>query len=185
MKKGSYGYIGYMRKKTLIHSIILFLIAFGIFFAGKILYPDHKTMFSLTAIVVCIPASMRTVSFIMFMIHKGLDREKYEECKELAGAVPLFFDSVITTTEKSYDVNVFALTHDNIAGFCADKDKDIKKLETHLKDMSVKNGFKNINVHIFTDYPKFTSRLKKLSDDFKEKHETDDALFRLIGNLSL
>ena len=35
MKKGSYGYIGYMRKKTLIHSIILFLIAFGIFFACK------------------------------------------------------------------------------------------------------------------------------------------------------
>ncbi len=185
IKKGSFGYIRFMRKKTFIHLLILFIIALGIFFTGKYRYPDYSTMFSITAIVVCIPASMRTVSFIMFMIHKGIDRERYDECTAISGAVPLFFDSVITTSEKSYDVNVFALTHENIAGYSPDSAKDIKKLEGHLKDMAVKNGFKNINVRIFTDYQKFTSRLSKLSEDFSEKYETDDALYGLIGNLSL
>jgi len=185
MKKGSFGYIRFMRKKTLIHLLILFLIAFGIFFAGRFRYPAYSTMFSLTAIVVCIPASMRTVSFIMFMIHKGTDEKTCRECQAAAGIVPLFFDSVITTPEKSYDVTVFALTHENIAGFCPDNGKDIKKLEDHLREMAVKNGFKGINVKIFTDYGKFISRLEKLAGDFSEKYETDDALYNLIGNLSL
>ncbi|MBO6112297.1 MAG: hypothetical protein J6P45_04540 [Lachnospiraceae bacterium] len=185
MKKGGFGYIRFMRKRTFIHMLILFIIAFGIFFAGKIMYPDYSTMFSITAIVVCIPASMRTVSFIMFMIHKGADKELFDEISPLAGDIPLFYDSVITTAEKSYDVNVFALTHEQIIGYSPKKGKDLKKLEEHLKEMAFKNGFKSSNVKIFTDTGKFKMRLEKLSSDFKEKDESDDALYNLIGNLSL
>ncbi len=185
IQKGSPGYIKSMRKNTLIHMIVLFLIAFAIFFTGKFRYSEYSTMFSITAIVVCIPASMRCVSFIMFMLHRGGDREFYDKCLQIAGKDDLFFESVITTSEKSYDVYAFGIFEDNIIGYCPEKNKDISKLEKHLRDMFEKNSYGSAGIKIFTESDKFLSRLEQLSSKELKNEERVTGMRGLIANLSL
>ena len=183
-KKGTFGYIKAMRKKTIVHTIVLFAIALLIFFAGKLRYPGYATMFSITAIVVCIPASMRCVSFIMFMIHKGGDEEFFRDCESMAEGI-CFYDSVITTSEKSYDVYAFAVSSDSVAGYCPEKDKDIAKLEKHLKDMFDKNGYADVVIKIFTSKEKFLTRLSGISKKTAGDPQKTSGIEGLLGNLSL
>lgn len=184
MKKGSFGYIRAMRKRSAIHTIVLFAAALLIFFAGRFRYPDYATMFSITAIVVCIPASMRCVSFIMFMIHKGGDEDFFNECESRASGI-CFYDSVITTPEKSYDVYAFAIASDSVAGYCPETKKDIGMLEKHLKDMFSKNGYQDIVIKIFTSKEKFLNRLSELSKKQVSDTGRISGMKGLVGNLSL
>ncbi len=183
--KGSLGYIKAMRGRMLIHTLVLFAIAFAIFFIGKFKYSAYSTMFSITAIVVCIPASMRCVSFIMFMIHKVADRDFCDECMENASSDELFFESVITTSEKSYDVYAFGIFPDSLIGYCPDTKKDISKLEKHLREMFTRNDLASVGIKIFSDRAKFLSRLQQLSGQDNKDPEKTGSIRRLISNLSL
>ncbi len=183
-KKGTFGYIKNMRKVMLLHTVILFLIAFFIFFVGKFRYSDYATMFSITAIVVCIPASMRCVSFIMFMIHKGGDTAFFDKCSAIP-AEYLFFDSVITTTGDSYDVYAFGIFEESAVGICTDPKKDITKLEKHLREMFEKNDLRSVGIKIFKDEDKFINRAKELAARKNEDTSKLERIRSLIQNLSL
>ena len=182
--KGTFGYIRNMRKVMLLHTVILFLIAFFIYFTGKYRYSDYATMFSITAIVVCIPGSMRCVSFIMFMIHRGGDEAFYNKC----GNIPdshLFYDSVITTTGESFDVYAFGIFEENLTGFCPDPKKDISKLEKHLREMFDKNDLKSVGIKIFKDEERFLNRTSELCARKNEDSKKRERIRSLINNLSL
>ena len=182
--KGSFGYIRHMRKKALIHALILYIIAFFIFFVGKTRYSDYATMFSITAVVVCIPGSMRLVSFIMFMIHRGGDRSFFEKCSDLDEKL-LIFDCVVTTTGDSYDVYAFCIADDSVAGFCPDPKKEMQKLEKHLREMFDKNSLKSVGIKIFKEEDKFLRRSSELSARKSHDEGKTDSIRTLLLNLSL
>lgn len=166
-----------------LHTLILFLIAFLIFFVGKYRYSDYATMFSITAIVVCIPASMRCVSFIMFMIHKGGDGSFFESCRQINDE-HFFYDSVITTTGESFDVYAFFISPESVVGFCPDPKKDISKLEKHLREMFARNDLKSVGIKIFKEEDRFLKRSSELAGRITDIHNTD-SIRSLISNLSL
>ena len=183
-KKGEFGYIRHMRKAMLLHTVILFLIAFFIFFTGKTRYSEYSTMFSITAIVVCIPGSMRMVSFIMFMIHRGGETAFFEKCQRIPARY-LFFDSVITTTGESIDVYAFGIFEVSVIGFCPDGKADLKKLEKHLREMFERNDLKTVGIKIFKDEDRFLNRASELAAHKNEDQTKCERIRCLIGNLSL
>ena len=185
VKKGRYGYLKSSQLFSCLRMILFFLIAFILFFLGKFIYTEHYTMFTVTAIVMCIPASMAAVTFIMFMRFRTGRREIYDDCEKIHGSVKMFYDSVITTTLKSYGVNVFACTNKNVIAYTEYRKVDISLLEKHLKDMAERNGFKGFSIKVFTEYPKFRSRLARLAEDYPENANSDEGMISLIGNLSL
>lgn len=183
--KGRYGYLKSSKLFLGLRTFIFFLIAFILFFLGRSVYPKYYTVFTVAAMVACIPAAMAAVTFIMFIRFKSGSSEIYDECERIHGSIPLFYDSIITTTLKSYGINVFAAAGKNLIAF-SDYDKlDIPVLEKHLKEMADKNELKGWTVKVFTDMRKFSSRLEHLSSEFEKATPEDERMIRLIGNLSL
>lgn len=183
--KGKYGYLKSSQFFSAIRTLIFFAVAFTFFILGKCVYKQYYTMFTVTAIVICIPAAMSAVAFIMFMRFRQGRREIFDDCESIHGNVLLFYDSVITTTLKSYGVNVFAVTNKNVIGYTEYKKVDVDIIEKHLKEMADKNDFRGFSFKVFTEYPKFKSRLSHLAEEYTKNINSDAGMIKLIGNLSL
>ena len=69
-------------------------------------------------------------------------------------------------------------------GLSLDPKFDEKAFNDHIKDMSAKEGIKDVFVKIFTDSSKYIGRLNELMDS-TSADEPDIALVRLIHNISL
>ena len=186
MKKGDFGYISSMKKKSCLAALLLACIAALIYFLGLHFFSSNRTAVGIVTVVVCIPAAMALVRFIMFIRFPSGNREVYELTESLRGCVPVFYDSIITTPEKSYGVNAFIASDGSLIGYTEYSGVDIRKLEKHLKDMFAANKYQDINIKVFTDRDRFTDRLEALA---KRQDGSDlsweDSVLHLVGRLSL
>ena len=186
MKKGQFGYIASMKKKSACSALILALIAVAVYLTGLHFFPVNKTAVGILTVVICIPAAMALVRFIMFMRFPGGSREVYEHIESMRGEVPVFYDSIITTPDKSYGVNAFAASDGSLLGYTEYEKVDIAKLEKHLKELFAANRFHELNIRVFTDRDKFTDRLCALAGRHKDSdNKRDMMILHLIGRLSL
>ena len=185
MKKGSYGYIGAMKIKSGMASFALAMVAVLIYFSGLHFFPGNRTAVGIVTVVVCIPAAMALVRFIMFMRFPEGSREVYELIEETKGPVLVYYDSIITTTDKSYGVNAFIAHDGSLLGYTEYDKADTAKLEKHLKDIFLANKYKDLNIKVFNDRGKFLDRLKALSERDDKDASVNEAVLHLIGRISL
>ena len=185
MKKGAYGYICSMKLKSGMASLALAAVAVLIYFTGLHFFPENKTAVGILTVVVCIPAAMALVRFIMFMRFKKGSREIYDLIEEMRGEVQVFYDAIITTPDKSYAVNAFIASGGSLLGYTEYENTDIAKLEKHLKDIFTANKYTDLNIKVFTDRQKFLDRLKALSERQDTHTKTDDSILHLVGRISL
>lgn len=185
MKKGSYGYIGSMKIKSGMASLALAAAAVLVYFTGLHFFPANKTAVGILTVVICIPAAMALVRFIMFMRFPEGSSETYDLIEKNKGIVPVFYDSIITTSEKSYGVNAFISCDGSLLGFTGYDKVDVAKLEKHLNDIFIANKYKDLNIKVFTDREKFLERLKVLAGRADADRSRDEAVLHLIGRISL
>lgn len=163
IKKGDYGYLNHQRIVECIKTAVLFAAAIAVFLIGYINTGKKENVFTVIAILGMLPASRNAVTCIMFFRFKTGSREVYEKVSKKIGAIPVFYDSVLTTTKKSYPVNVFSCAGGNLLGYSEIKDLDCKTVEKHLKDMAKNNQIKGLRVKIFTDLNKYLTRLDEIN----------------------
>lgn len=185
MNKGVYGYIRSMKYKSGTVSLALAAAAVLIYFSGLHFFPENRTAVGILTVVVCIPAAMALVRFIMFMRFKEGSRELYDMTENARGEIAAFYDSIITTSEKSYGVNVFISSDGSLLGYTEYDNVDIAKLEKHLKDIFTSNKYTELNIKVFSDRDKFLDRLKTLAGRPGAHESRDDAILHLIGRISL
>ena len=148
------------------------------------LFPGNRTAVGILTVVFCIPAAMALVRFIMFMRFSSGKKEIYELTENNRGNASAFYDAIITTPNKSYGVNVFIASGNNLLGYTEYSGSDTALTEKHLKDLYSANKFKELNIKIFVSRDKFLERLKALAvkegnTDFEEK------VLHLLGRLTL
>ena len=185
MKKGTYGYISRMKLVTGLIAAAAFGIAAFVYFSGLHFFTGQRTMVAIVTVLICIPGVMALVRFIMFMRFKEGSRKIHGITEQTRGGVPVFYDSIITTSDKSYGVDVFVASDNDLIG-CTSYDKvDIPRLEKHLNDIFTANKYRSLNIKVFVDTDKYRERLMTLS----ERSGTDNgkalAVLHLIGRISL
>ena len=185
MKKGSYGYIDSMKIKSGAASLGLALIAALIYISGLHFFPYNKTAVGILTVVICIPAAMALVRFIMFMRFPEGSREVHDIIEKKRGGIPVFYDSIITTPDKSYGVNAFIASEGSLLGYTEYERVDTAKLEKHLKDIFASNKYTDLNIRVFTERDKFTERLEALAARYRSDSTKDTSILHLIGRISL
>ncbi len=185
MKKGTYGYIGSMKLKSGFVSLALAIAALIIYISGIHFFPYNRTAVGILTVVICIPAAMALVRFIMFMRFPEGSREVFDIIEKIRGNVPVFYDSILTTSDKSYGVNAFISSDGSLLGFTEYDKTDTAKIEKHLKDIFTANKYTDLNIKVFTDRAKFTDRLKTLAERHDAGDARDEAILHLIGRISL
>jgi hypothetical protein len=183
--KGEYGHISSMKLISCLTSAGFFLVALVIYLAGAYVFPDQKIMVRIVSMLICIPAAMAVVRFILFMQVKQGDSSVRDLTEEARGSVPVFYDALLTTYEKNYYVNVFAAADNELAGYTATGGKDIPAIEKHLREIYGQNDKGNVHIKIFSDMNAFTGRLRNLAESYSGDTDADLAVLHLIERISL
>ncbi len=185
VKKGERGYLDSEHAASLIRFAILGAFTLFLGLCTWVIFPRYGKVFLILAVISAIPTAMALVNFIMFMRFKSCSEEDYKKIEEVKGVVLTFYDSVMTTTERSYYIPCAAVINKNVMLYCdIGKDRE-KELIRHISLMGKKNGFREWHINVFSDIESFIKRLSYLNEQKIKVLNTDREMYKLISSLSL
>ena len=180
IQKGDYGYIKSQQKKRILYTILAFLAPLLVFFTGLYIHRTRNTVFTVVAVVACLPACKFAVGMIMMYMQKPMKREDYEQIEKHKKGLTCSYELVISAYEKQSFVDSIAVCGNTVVGYTSRAKTDTAFTEKHIQDILRQNGF-YVSVKIFTRLGDYTSRL----DSMWEHRESleKDIKFRETGKL--
>jgi hypothetical protein len=197
--KGDYGYYAYEKKKRIGIVCLLFGICLGIYITGLIMTHTNKNMFSLVAILGVLPAAKWATEMIMILLQKDIDPEVYEITEKIAGALTHGYELCITAYEGRLALDAVVICGNFVVCYSSAEKGRFEFMETHMRTIFHGNGLGNPTVKIFRRLDQYKERISQLAADPEkyreglkytpdEQHEgesREEALLRLIRNISL
>ena len=151
IRKGDYGYIRREKKKRLLVTLGLFVLPAIVFIVGLVLADGNKSnIFTVVAVVGCLPGCRAAVGFIMMVMQKSVDKAVYDAIEAKKGKLLMGYEMYITQEKSSLMIEAAAFCGEEIACYTT-RAKDQKQIEdcaTYLNKIIRANGYK-CHVKIF------------------------------------
>ena len=179
-KKGSYGYIRWEKLRRLLTTLLMLALPLAFFTVGMILNKgDRKSIYTVIAIVGCLPACKSMVSMIMMWMQKPMAKDHYEAISGRSKSLEMVYELYITSYEKSIMLEAAAICGEEVACFGAgiQDGKDIQQMEAHIQKLLRANGYKT-HVKIFTDLKHYLERLDSLNAHYNELEQSANERFK-------
>ncbi len=197
--KGDYGYYAYEKKTRTAVVCLLFGICLAIYITGLIMTHTNKNMFSLVAILGVLPAAKWATSMIMIMLQKNVDPQVYDETEKIASGLVHGYELCVTAYEGRLSLDAVVVCGDYVSCYSSAEKGKFEFMETHIRKILHGNGLGNPSVKIFRRFDQFKDRISQLAADpekyreglkYKpdEQHEgetRDEAVLRIIKDISL
>ena len=183
--KGKFGYIERQRKKEILKTLIMFGLSVAIYAAGYITTGTNKNLFTLVAILGCLPSSKSAVSMIMFIRAKGCSEKLYKKIEEHSNGLAQLYDLVLTSYNYTFELSHIVYRGNNLIGITENPKCRISEAEKHILTMSAQDGIKDITVKIFTDPAKYIARMEQLQELESEEGSKTEAVLSLMKVLSI
>ena len=161
--KGEWGYTDAHKRSQILKTFLFFLIPISIFVLGYVTTGTKRNYFTILAIVGCLPACKEMVNVLMFLKRRSMPKGLYEEIEAHGGKLTRAYELVLTTYGKKYPVHSLVISGNEIAGYTAMKNTDLKPLQEHIVKMLKENGISGIHVHIFPDLKTYLDRVDALA----------------------
>lgn len=198
IKKGDYGYLGQQTKWEILKVLIFFAAAFGVLFLGIHLTGDKNNLLTVVAVLGLLPAAKELITLIMFIragkfscphsLYEAVEGEIYNKedaAYDKTDPLIIVYDLYMTGQEKNYPILSMCCRNKTLVGMADWEKFDYKKAEEHIQIMLKQNSFKNVSVKIFSEKEKYINRLRELREKEAADYEEDQAILRLMLNLSL
>ena len=102
IRKGDYGYIRREKKKRLLVTLGLFVLPAIVFIVGLVLADGNKSnIFTVVAVVGCLPGCRAAVGFIMMVMQKPVDKAVYDAIEAKKGKLLMGYEMYITQEKSS------------------------------------------------------------------------------------
>ena len=180
VKKGDYGYIKDQKIRRLIRVLLLLILPAAFLIIGLVLNQgDRRNIYTIIAIVGCIPLCMAIVSMIMMWMRKPMEPDLYREVKEHAGSLEMVYELYLTTYEKSVFLDAAAVCGEYVIAYSHEKltHGDISLMESHIVKTMRANGYK-VTAKIFTQKKQFLDRLDSLREKQADYEAAANANFK-------
>ena len=189
IEKGEPGYIRARKARYLAWAIGEFAIVIAVLVLGYVQTGSKMNLFTVVAVVGCLPASKMLVEYITMAPHKSIEPEVYKELEEKAKLLTRAYDLVITSTEKVMPVTALVISGHVVCGYAKSEKTDEVKCARLIKDMLKHNGYDKITVKIFRDYHAFLARAEGMNNiaavEKKEGRRREMSIRSLILTLSM
>lgn len=165
VKKGNYGYIKSQKILRLLKSLACLALPMAFYIAGLILNGgDRKSIYTVIAIVGCIPACMAITSMLMMWMRKPMEEDLYQEISSRAGNLTMAYELYLTTYEKNLFLDAVAICGQHAACYTHETREhwELVAMQKHVADILQKNGYKT-EVKIFDQKKAFLERLDSLN----------------------
>lgn len=189
IEKGQPGYLKAERNKLLAQTLIEFVIVVVLLIVGYVQTGTKLNLFTLVAVLGCLPASKVLVELITIFPYKTIDADKAAEIKEKTPLLTTAYDMVLTSREKIMPVDAIVISGGTICGYS--KSKKVKPEETasYIKKMLQENRFDKVTVKIFPDYVAFLSRAEGMNSiaeiEREDTRKKEKKIRKIILNLSM
>lgn len=164
IEKGQPGYLKALKTKYLTGALAEFAIVAAVFILGYVQTKTKQNLFTIVAVVGCLPAAKMLVEYITVYPHRGIEPEKYMEIEEKAPLVMRLYDMLITSTEKAMPVDALVISGHVVCGYTGSLRTDEAVLSKHIKDVLKDNRYDKMTVKIFHDYAMFLARAEGLNN---------------------
>lgn len=162
-QKGERGYIDAHKKAQLFKTFVFFLLPAVIFIAGLLTTKTRLNLFTVVAVVGCLPACKELVNVFMFCRRRSIPKELYEELKCHVSGMEHAYELILTTYEKNYPIHSLVIRGNEVAGYTTLKNTDLKPVEAHVTKILKENGISGVHVHIFADLKAYLDRVDALA----------------------
>ena len=167
IRKGDYGYIQSQKKKRVLYTILTFIAPLSVFFTGLFMKGDRNSVFTVVAVVACLPACKFAVSMIMMFLEKPMDPNDYEAIEKHKKGLVCAYELPISAYEKQTFIDSIVVCGNNVVGYTSREKSDIPFVEKHIQTILRQNGY-YVTVKIFRRLPDYLNRL----DSMWEHHES-------------
>ena len=180
IRNGDYGYIRREKKKRLLVTLGLFVLPAIVFIVGLVLADGNKSnIFTVVAVVGCLPGCRAAVGFIMMVMQKPVDKAVYDAIEAKKGKLLMGYEMYITQEKSSLMIEAAAFCGEEIACYTT-RAKDQKQIEdctTYLNKIIRANGYK-CHVKIFDREKAFLERLDSLNRNYDELEKSASENFK-------
>ena len=161
IRKGDFGYIKTQQKKRVLLYSPGFIAPLLVFFTGLYINRTRNTVFTVVAVVACLPACKFAVDMIMMFLQKPMSEKDYQEIEKHRHGLTCGYELVISAYEKQSFVDSLAVCGNNVVGYTSREKTDTAFVEKHIQDILRQNGF-YVTVKIFRRLPDYTGRLESM-----------------------
>lgn len=162
--KGTKGYIRKQLIFEVVKTVVMFAMAFGIFFIGYMTLGTKKSLWSVLAVLALLPASKSLVGVIMLARFGSISDEDYKLFSQKTGSLPTLYENILTTSERTFFVPVLCYAASDLIAYTSG---DAEPVKVHL-DTVLKAAGHKVSVKVFTDKAAFCNRAEVMRDSFKD-----------------
>ena len=198
IKKGDYGYIKAQQKRQVLYTVLAFLAPLSVFFTGLYINRTRNSVFTVIAVVACLPACKFAVTMIMLFLQKPMNPSDYLTIEKHKKGLVCAYELVISAYEKQSYIDSLTVCGNTVVGYTSRKKTDIPFVEKHIQTILRQNGY-YVTVKIFNRLSDYAGRLDtmwehrealekdiKFRPDPQEPNLTrNEAIMRVIYAISL
>lgn len=159
VRKGCYGYINNRKILTCLFTLACFGVSLALFLIGWHVIGTKKNLWTVIAVLGCLPGAKSAVNSIMFLKARGCSSKTHERIVPHVGALCVYYDLQFTSYEHTYPVDSLAIEGKSICGYMSSPKCSPDLCEKHLRTQLEQSGHKDYTVKIFTSLDKYISRL--------------------------
>ena len=164
LSKGNFGYFKSEKKRRLIITAILFAVPLFIFFTSWIYFKTRMTVWTVVAVVGCLPACKSLVEMFMFLRYKGCNEQDAAQIAAHTDGLTGLYDMVFTSYEKNYVIHHMTICGNTLCGYTSDPKFAEQAFYKHIQDILKKDNYREVTVKIFHDLDKYLKRCEQLKD---------------------
>lgn len=188
IEKGQPGYIRARKMRYLVWAVAEFAIVIAVLLLGYFQTGTKMNLFTILAILGCLPAAKMLVEFITMAPHKSIEVDIYKELEEKAGLLTRIYDLIITSAEKVMPVDAIVISGHVVCGYTSSNKTDENILAQHIKKTLKQHHYDKMTVKIFRDYHAFLARAEGMNNiasvEPPDQRKTN-AVKRIILSLSM
>ena len=189
LHKGTAGYIS-AKKRQLAYIIgAVAVIAILLLMAGYFVYGTRENIFSVLAVIICIPVCRTLVNLIMLIPHHTTSERMELELSGVTEDLTVLYDLLVTSEKKAMQIDALVISPTTICGYTSSPQTDTEGAARHIKHMLEKNKIEKITVKIFKDYKAFKSRAEGMENivsvEQLTSHEREEKIAQILQDISL
>lgn len=163
-QKGKPGYIDAQKKKYLLWTVLEFAFVIIIFTIGYFQTGSRMNLFTVVAVLGCLPAAKMLVELITFLPYKTIDMEKAQEIEKKAEYLTTIYDLVVTSEKKAMQVDAIVISNNTVFGYTSNKKTNAEEVTKRLKELMDDTKYTKLTIKVLPDYVAFLSRVEGLNN---------------------
>ena len=163
VEKGEFGYFSSEKKKRILITAVMLGVPLFIFATAWIYFKSRLTIWTVIAVVGCLPGCKSLVSLIMILMRRPMDQKLYQTIHAHQGNLVMAYEMYMTFYEKSAYIDAIAVCGNTVVGYSSDPRIDTDFMASEAQKLLQKNGYR-VDIKILRELKPFLERLDSMNE---------------------